>query len=287
MQATRVLSFLGLDRRRKLKFDVSLSIHELTEIPLSNASIYVKCSLPSGKVNQKKKTERRDIREHVVRWNETFKFPCTLYVDSSTNILDSCTVTLVIKQERPSGKGGKRLGRVFVDLAQHASVRQTTRKYLLQDANFNSALKVTVTMQQLSGGPMFKCPKSEANKDMWLQEHHEESERAFDILAGVDIPNNRGSADSASRESRTPIEPASRASVFMPRGSAVADYPDTRISSLDVVDDLLSSLQARQQQHRDQQQVQGEYVAHKRELSGTQSATSPSSLLDRDSRTSS
>lgn len=159
--------------KNRVKFDVTLQVDELTNVPISNASMYVKWKLKSGGKSAGS-TERcvafpfsrslthlvatrASVSKHVVTWNQSFPMEVVMATDETTAHLRGAQLQLTVRSETSGSKEDELLGYVNVELAEFALGRPTVRKYLLLQSRYNSTLQITVTMRQTAGDPHFKA----------------------------------------------------------------------------------------------------------------------------------
>ncbi|KAJ3072455.1 hypothetical protein HK102_006229, partial [Quaeritorhiza haematococci] len=73
-------------------------------------------------------------------------------------VLLPCEVLIHFKQEVNGGRA-EDVGMVSVNLAEFASSRSTTKRYLLQESRLNSVVRVTMNMKLVKGDPVsYKVP---------------------------------------------------------------------------------------------------------------------------------
>ncbi len=81
------------------------------------------------------------MKNHIVTWNHEFQCEVTMVIGKD-EYLQPCELILQLKQEVNGTKNIEDLGEVVIDLAEYANMPTTTRKYLLQEAKINSAIRV-------------------------------------------------------------------------------------------------------------------------------------------------
>ncbi|KAF8458355.1 N-terminal C2 in EEIG1 and EHBP1 proteins-domain-containing protein [Terfezia claveryi] len=144
-------------KSRKPRFNLTLQIHDLNNVPLVSGAAYVKWHLHnSTKGDARGRTDKALIKEHKVNWRyERNVSNIRMTVDRS-GMLNEQLVMFEINQEY-SGRERIMLGTVTLNLAEYAGVEKETRRYLMQESKINSTLKVTIAMTQVSGDTNF-CP---------------------------------------------------------------------------------------------------------------------------------
>lgn len=163
-------------KNRKPKFDLTLSIIDLTNIPLVVGSVSVKWHLPSSSsAEHRGRTDRARIREHRATWDYRKHIPVRLTIDKNLSLLP-CEIFFEILQEyHDGGRGGRvHLGNVKLNLAEYTNGPEShvndptegadgedgmiTRRYLMQDSKVNATLKVGLAMKQVEGDTNFISP---------------------------------------------------------------------------------------------------------------------------------
>lgn len=102
-----------------------------------------------------------EVKNHLVRWNQTFEIVCKMSANASTGILDPCTLRISVRKEIKGGRSYQKLGFIDLNLAEFAGSGLISRRCLLEgyDARHrqdNSMLCVTIKMHMLSGDILFK-----------------------------------------------------------------------------------------------------------------------------------
>ncbi|XP_038671905.1 protein FAM102A-like [Scyliorhinus canicula] len=93
---------------------------------------------------------------------------CKMSANSATGVLDTSLCRVSVRKELKGGKTFVKLGFVDLNLAEFAGAGSTTRCYILEGYDTkntrqdNSILKVSISLQLLSGDPCFKTPPSTA-----------------------------------------------------------------------------------------------------------------------------
>ncbi|KAK5069881.1 hypothetical protein LTR64_007937 [Lithohypha guttulata] len=172
-QALNNLSFT-VPKNRKPKFELTLRVIDLTNIPLVVGHVGVKWHLPSSSsAEHRGRTKKARIREHRATWEYTKHLSVRLTIDKNT-YLQPCDVYFEILQEFDSARGGRvHLGNVKLNLAEYTNIHEhgpaiedladgedgmITRRYLMQDSKVNATLKVGIAMKQIDGDTNFIAP---------------------------------------------------------------------------------------------------------------------------------
>ncbi|KIX06252.1 uncharacterized protein Z518_04227 [Rhinocladiella mackenziei CBS 650.93] len=174
-QALNNLTFT-VPKNRKPKFDLTLRIIDLTNVPLVCGTASVRWHLSSSNAAEHRgRTDKADIIEHKATWDYIKEIPVRLTIDK-TQMLQECDIHFEVLQEfHEGGRGGRvHLGNVKLNLAEytrlpdHETADQDlqdesddggiTRRYLLQDSKVNSTLKIGIKMKQTEGDTNFIAP---------------------------------------------------------------------------------------------------------------------------------
>lgn len=155
------------------KFDLTLSIIDLTNIPLVVGSVSVKWHLPSSSsAEHRGRTDKARIREHRATWDYAKSISVRLTIDKNQALLP-CDICFEILQEyHDRGRGGRvHLGNVKLNLAEYTNAAELnvhdpmesddgmiTRRYLMQDSKVNATLKIGIAMKQVDGDTNFIPP---------------------------------------------------------------------------------------------------------------------------------
>jgi len=148
-------------KKKKFKFDVTLSIEELNSIPYVTGVLFCKARLLSGG-DFSTHTQRANIISHSVKWKSSFRFSSKLSSAPGTGILETCLCRISVRKEVKGGKSHEKLGYVDVNLAEYAGQGELSRRYILEGyegktyRQDNSILKITASMNLTSGDPLFK-----------------------------------------------------------------------------------------------------------------------------------
>ena len=155
------------------KFELVLSVIDLTNIPLVVGSVAVKWYLPSSSsAEHRGRTDKAKITtEHRATWDYVKTTQVKLTIDK-TLALQPCDIFFEILQEyHDGGKGGRvHLGNVKINLAEYTNVSDSalddhfaedgmiTRRYLMQDSKVNATLKIGISMKQTDGDTNYIAP---------------------------------------------------------------------------------------------------------------------------------
>ncbi|RMD39851.1 hypothetical protein DV735_g5278, partial [Chaetothyriales sp. CBS 134920] len=185
MQAFALISFaFTVPKNRKVllhssrspKFQFTLRIIDLTNIPLVCGTAYVKWHLPmSSAAEHRGKTEKAYIQDHRAVWEYVKETPVRLTIERH-QALQECEIHFEVVQEySATGRGSRvQLGNVKLNLAEYTKPPEiivnedeiddgfVTRRYLLQDSKVNCTLKVGVKMEQTEGDTNFIAPPLKA-----------------------------------------------------------------------------------------------------------------------------
>ncbi|EXJ85626.1 hypothetical protein A1O1_05992 [Capronia coronata CBS 617.96] len=173
-QALNNLAFT-VPKNRKPKFDLTLRIIDLTNIPLIYGTVCVRWHVASSSAAEHRgRTDKAYIVEHKATWDYTKDFPVRLTIDKNGMLQERALHFEVLQEFSEGGRGGRvHLGSVKLNLAEYARPPEgtnnraphddgddgaITRRYLLQDSKVNSTLKVGIKMIQTEGDTNFTAP---------------------------------------------------------------------------------------------------------------------------------
>ncbi|KAL2002327.1 hypothetical protein VTN02DRAFT_155 [Thermoascus thermophilus] len=148
-------------KNRRPRFDLTLRVIDLNNVPLSGAS-YVKWHLPSS-TEHHGQTDKAVIQDHKAIWDYEKALQVRMTIGRD-QMLQECEIFFEIFQEFGSGGKGDRtlLGRIRLNLAEYVDKSDydegITRRYLMQDSKINSTLKIGILMHQVDGDNNFITP---------------------------------------------------------------------------------------------------------------------------------
>lgn len=149
-------------KKKRYKFQVELTLNELTEVSFGKAILFAKVrQLDGGSFSDHSK--RKEVANHAVKYDEKFLFPCKMNANSNTGVLESCKCRVSIRKEEKGGKNYRKIGFVDVDLAEYAGAGPSTQRYILQayDQHHrldNSMVQLTLNITLREGDPVFQRP---------------------------------------------------------------------------------------------------------------------------------
>ncbi|KAI9736687.1 MAG: hypothetical protein M1834_000891 [Cirrosporium novae-zelandiae] len=188
-----LMKSLTVPKNRRPKFELTLRIQDLNNIPLVRGCAYVKWNiLSSPSAEHRGRTEKSPVRDHKAVFDYTKIIPVRLTIDRNS-LLQSQELHFEVIQEYSAGTRGDRiiLGNVKLNLAEYvesstllsggedqlrASITSPTRgsiardeillnadegitrRYLLQDSRVNSTLKISINLHQIDGDRSFIAP---------------------------------------------------------------------------------------------------------------------------------
>lgn len=181
---TRPANMSGLNfKHRRVRFDLTLKILDLNNVPLVSGTSFIKWHLPSSSsAEHRGKTERSLIKDHRVEYNYEKRTQVRLGVGKD-GMLQECSVNFEILQEYSAGGRGERirLGDLKLNLAEYVEASENpatpsspggganatgegnteegvVRRYLMRDSKINSTLKVSILMLHTSGPRDYYAP---------------------------------------------------------------------------------------------------------------------------------
>ncbi|KAA8912715.1 N-terminal C2 in EEIG1 and EHBP1 proteins-domain-containing protein [Sphaerosporella brunnea] len=150
---------LIVPKGRRAKFDLTLHIHDLNNIPLVSGYAYIKWYIEgSTRADCRSRTTREPIKDHKVVWRYTHDVQGLRLNIGRGNVLQEQHIVLEVHQEYSGGRERIQLGTVRLNLAEYARRACETRRYLMQDSKINSTLKVGIEMHQVGGESSYEVP---------------------------------------------------------------------------------------------------------------------------------
>jgi hypothetical protein len=170
-------------KHRRVRFDLTLQILDLNNVPLVSGTSFIKWYLPSSSsAEHRGRTERSVIKDHRVEYNYEKRMQVRLSVGKD-GMLQECSVNFEIIQEYSAGGRGERirLGDLKLNLAEYVEASENpatpsspggganatsegntdegvVRRYLMQDSKINSTLKLSILMLHTSGPRDYYAP---------------------------------------------------------------------------------------------------------------------------------
>ena len=186
--------------KRKFKFKVVICIEELNAVPFVTEVLFCKIRLRNGG-SYSASTQPLNVSSHSVHWHQRFEFDCKISCDTNSGTLNPCIARLSVRKEVRGGKSSSKIGFVDINLAEFAGSSQRKKHCLLGGYKDkirldNSILKIMISMQLMSGDPLFKIPISNTQEDASFQMSIDSSS-----LMLADCNNASGGAFEVSRGS--------------------------------------------------------------------------------------
>merc|ERR1711971_1217967 len=149
-------------KKKRYKFQVDLTLNELTEVSFGKAILFAKVRQLDGG-NFQQASNREEVVNHAVKYDFRCSFPSKMAANSSTGVLDSCKCRVSIRKEEKGGKNFRKIGFVDLDLAEYAGAGPSTQRYILQayDQHHrldNSLLQITLNIVLKEGDLVFQRP---------------------------------------------------------------------------------------------------------------------------------
>lgn len=160
---------MKINTRSQPRFELTLKILDLNNVPYVSGRSYVKWSLPhtsgGGAEEHRGRTDKIPIKDHKVLYNYNITIPVRMVIDKQ-GMLQELPIELHVLHEVSSGGKGERilLGNVKLNLAEYVEASEeggeegVMRRYLMQDSKINSTLKVGIFMKQTEGDRNFTAP---------------------------------------------------------------------------------------------------------------------------------
>lgn len=169
----------ALMKSRRVRFELTLRILDLNNVPLVSGSSFVKWHLPTSTAAEHRgRTNRCTIREHRVEY-EYEKQVTTRMTVGKDGTLQEFPVDFEVVQEYSAGGRAERirLGEVKLNLAEYVEASEAqnpaspsvpgaggdaeegiVRRYLMRDSKINSTLKIGIHMRYLEGTRDYHAP---------------------------------------------------------------------------------------------------------------------------------
>ncbi|KAI8076737.1 N-terminal C2 in EEIG1 and EHBP1 proteins-domain-containing protein [Halteromyces radiatus] len=141
------LSNFFVSKHRKVAFEINFIIQDITNVPLVSGSYFVKWKLQKASQSTGI-TTKEHIKEHCVVWS----FPVTTTAElviSKQHLLTPCELKLEIFQQ-VGGSNAKQMGSLSINLSEYATSGFITKRYLLEECKFNSFIKLSIEMKQIT-----------------------------------------------------------------------------------------------------------------------------------------
>ncbi|KAL7266598.1 hypothetical protein RUND412_010853 [Rhizina undulata] len=154
---TRDLSIddLIVPKNRRPRFDLFIQIHDLNNVPLVSGQAYVKWHVEGSASGR---TTKENIKDHKVSWQYSHVCQNLRMTVGRDGMLQDLLIYFEINQEYSGARERIMLGTVSLNLAEYASVKKETRRYLMQESKINSTLQVTIALTQTGGDTNYVAP---------------------------------------------------------------------------------------------------------------------------------
>lgn len=165
-------------KSRRAKFDLTLHVYDLNNVPLVTGSSSVRWHLPSSRAAEHRgRTQKCAIKDHRVQYDYEQQIPVRLTV-SKEGMLQDAFMDFEVQQEYSTSGKNERigLGKVKLNLAEYVEASEVqspgapgspghapeaegvVRRYLMQDSKINSTLKIGIHMRYVEGTRDFTAP---------------------------------------------------------------------------------------------------------------------------------
>ncbi|KAJ3158254.1 hypothetical protein HDU86_002963 [Geranomyces michiganensis] len=167
------MSSLFVPKSRKVRFEASVLLHDMSNLPYVSGLYFVKWKLKNGGTAEGA-TAKTVVKDHTVTWEQPFSLSPQMVIGKD-GVLLPCELVLLVKQTVNAGKSTEDVGMVTLNLAEYAPAgggggggaagthqqrsTSTSRRYLLQESRVNSIIRVTVSMKLVKGDATFKVPE--------------------------------------------------------------------------------------------------------------------------------
>lgn len=170
------MSSAFVSKSRRVRFELTLKIIDLNNVPLVSGTSSIKWHLPSSTAAEHRgRTGKCAIRDHRVAYDYEKRLPVRLTLGKD-GMLQETSIEFEILQEYGAGGRGERirLGEVKINLAEYVEASELptpsspggtnqsdegiVRRYLMQDSKINSTLKLGIHMRHLEGTRDYVAP---------------------------------------------------------------------------------------------------------------------------------
>ncbi|SAM00710.1 hypothetical protein [Absidia glauca] len=142
------LSHFFISKHRKVEYEINLVIQDITNIPLVSGSYFVKWRLRNA-THSTGVTTKEPIKDHTVEWFSSVTTMAELVI-SKQHMLQPCELKLEIYQEVGGTGAAKQMGSLSINMSEYATSGSITRRYLLEECKFNSFIKLSIDMKQVT-----------------------------------------------------------------------------------------------------------------------------------------
>jgi hypothetical protein len=163
-----------VSKSRRVRFELTLRILDLNNVPLVTGTSFVKWDLPASTAAEHRgRTSKCAIRDHRVQYNYEKQTAIRLTL-AKDGMLQECIINLEVLQEYSSGGRGERikLGHIHLNLAEYVDAAGSdvpssptyeaeegiVRRYLMQESKINSTLKIGIYMRHIEGTRDYTAP---------------------------------------------------------------------------------------------------------------------------------
>lgn len=173
------MSSAFVSKSRKVRFNFTLRILDLNNVPLVSGTSFIKWHLPSSTAAEHRgRTPKNAIKDHRVLYDYEKTLPVRLTVGKD-GMLQEVSVHLEVVQEYSAGGKAERisLGRMSLNLAEYVEASEqlasptspggagheggeagVVRRYLMQESKINSTLKLGIAMKYVEGTREYYAP---------------------------------------------------------------------------------------------------------------------------------
>ncbi|EME49806.1 hypothetical protein DOTSEDRAFT_40956 [Dothistroma septosporum NZE10] len=162
-----------VSKSRRVRFDLTLRIVDLNNVPLVSGTSFIKWHLPASTAAEHRgRSAKCAIKDHRVQYEYEKRTQVRLTVGKD-GMLQECPIHFEVVQEYSAGGRGERivLGQIHLNLAEYVDAGEAqspgaadredgiTRRYLMQDSKINSTLKIGISMRHIEGTRDYFAPQ--------------------------------------------------------------------------------------------------------------------------------
>lgn len=142
---------------RRPKFEINITINELTNIPQMSGVSWVRWYITdSPKPDARGRTHRFPVKDHRVLYHDTHSSLTHHIRINSQNTLRECTAIFDVMWAQSGSSEKILLGKAEANLSEYVNQNPQPTRFLLRDSKVNCTLSLTFNINQLSGPKGYK-----------------------------------------------------------------------------------------------------------------------------------
>lgn len=156
------LSSLFSSKKRRVFFQMNLTVHALHDIPQVNGQFLLKYKFPRNSINDNIRgfVPPAGIKDHTVTWNADISSKVGMILGKD-GVLMPCKFKITVYKEINGGNKLEKVGKIYLDLVEIAAKPSTIcDRFLLEQSKINSRLELSISMNKIQGDVIFKTSGS-------------------------------------------------------------------------------------------------------------------------------